>query len=321
MQKNINFVILNNLHAIIRFYNEQPNIIYTASDTLHKNEALLAFINELIPVVQQQKHPVHEYFSLAHQVYQIHFIPEDISGQQHILVVIQLTERLEASLEDEQFIDHIRLFFHKGAHDMKNLLNNVQMLLGKNMIEKSQHYLTELKTHYLQQIDLFYKALDQLVKMETPAESAVKTLRFETMATQVEATFRPNNQHFTLETDFQQCPAIRYRQDYLSNMMTALFDNAIQYQTEDRQLIIKMSTRKTSGYVLFSIEDNGEGLDISRHKDKLFQPFQRFSKKSKGQGIGLHLVKVAVEKNGGKVNLESSLHHGTKVTLFLKEYL
>lgn len=317
----MNGTILNNLYAIFRFYNKQRAIVYTASDDLYQNDALLALIDALIPAVKQHGAPIQEYFSLAHQFYQIHLIPEDKEDQQQILVVIQLTERLEANAEDKQFLDHVRLFFHKGAHDMKNLLNNVQMLLRKNMLEKAQHYLAELQTHYLQQIDLFYKALDQLVEMEKPAEPAVKTLHFEALAIQLQAAYAmPGSRPFALETDFRQCPAIWYRQDYLNNMMRALFDNAVKYQAADRQLVIRMHTKKTEAYTIFSIEDNGEGLDTLRYKDKLFKPFQRFSQKSNGQGIGLHLVKIAVEKNGGKIKLESELHHGTTVTLFLKEY-
>lgn len=76
----------------------------------------------------------------------------------------------------------------------------------------------------------------------------------------------------------------------------------------------------TKEHVIFDMEDNGEGFDAVRHKDKLFQPFQRFSQKGNGQGIGLHLTKVTVERNGGEITVDSTPNQGTRVTLFLKEY-
>ena len=37
-------------------------------------------------------------------------------------------------------------------------------------------------------------------------------------------------------------------------------------------------------------------------------------------GLGLHIVETMVQRNGGRIEIESELDKGTKITLYLKEY-
>jgi chemotaxis family two-component system sensor kinase Cph1 len=68
---------------------------------------------------------------------------------------------------------------------------------------------------------------------------------------------------------------------------------------------------KTSDVWLFSVEDNGIGMD-PKHKDKLFNIFQRLhGSEYKGIGIGLSLCKRIVERHGGRIWFESKVGKGT----------
>ncbi len=315
---------MNNLYAIFRYSNGQRSIVYNTSDNLYQNQSLLLFIDIFISELPQHTSPVKKCLSTNHQFYQVHFIPEEApdSDRLQILVVVQLTEKLDASLKDQRFLDSIRLFFHKGTHDMKNLLNNMQLLFKENMISQAQHYLDELKTHYLPQIEAFYEALNQLIDIEKPAEPVVETIYFAPLVDYIRQHYpMPDHLSVNIETNFTQCPAITYRHDYLTSMVVALFDNAIRYRVADKALIIKIRTKETKEYTIFTIQDNGEGVDLSRYGHKIFEPFQRFSQQSVGQGLGLHLVKIAVEKNGGKITLDSNSQQGITATLFLKKYV
>ena len=66
--------------------------------------------------------------------------------------------------------------------------------------------------------------------------------------------------------------------------------------------------------------DNGIGIE----KDKLariFEMFYRATEQSDGSGIGLYIVKNAVEKLGGSISVESKIGSGTIFTILLPNRL
>ena len=66
------------------------------------------------------------------------------------------------------------------------------------------------------------------------------------------------------------------------------------------------------------ITDNGTGIDAEYH-DKIFDMFFRGTELSKGTGLGLYIVKKAVEKLQGKIEIQSEKRKGTTFTVYLPD--
>lgn len=321
--------ILNDICTIIRYRPGQSQILYALPNNklnaeYNSNQSLLNFIETHIEQAFISQQPFCKQYSTQEQFFIVQFIPEkeEDASMQHVLVTVQVTEKLSLDKQDiASFTAGLKLFFRKGAHDMKNLFSNVAILLHGNFIEKARSYLADLQDYYLKQIDDFYDALDTYVNTEKPSAPQIKVIDVQALVTDIVSQYQSLfNENTTLETDFQSCPHITYREDYLHSMLKSLADNAIRYRAEGRNLMIRMRTEKKGDKIIFLIEDNGIGIDMHHYKDKLFVPFQRFTRQSNGQGISLHLIKVMVEKNGGNIELESVLHQGTTVKLLLQEY-
>ena len=92
-----------------------------------------------------------------------------------------------------------------------------------------------------------------------------------------------------------------------------IVSNAIKYSLDGGK--ISISANKINENMKITIQDDGIGMS-SEKQNKLFSPhIQSLSKAmedSKGAGIGLLLVKGFLEKNGGKIWVESTLGKGTK---------
>ena len=100
--------------------------------------------------------------------------------------------------------------------------------------------------------------------------------------------------------------------DYLRRILTNLVINAVQAMPKGGKLTIRAS--QEDGKVLLSVEDTGLGIpeDV---KPNLFKPL--FTTKSKGQGLGLAVVKRLVEAQDGTIRFESQEGKGTKFTVEL----
>ena len=101
--------------------------------------------------------------------------------------------------------------------------------------------------------------------------------------------------------------------DDFSMMVRNLLRNACNYSEQNEKIIINLLIDNSE--VILSVLDKGRGISISDQK-RIFERFYRVDKgRSRalgGTGIGLSLVKHAVERNNGDIQLESKLGEGSK---------
>jgi signal transduction histidine kinase len=94
-------------------------------------------------------------------------------------------------------------------------------------------------------------------------------------------------------------PPVRYDRDALLQVLFNLVDNAIKYARDADQRLISLECRQRDGGVVVLVRDRGPGV-APRHLAKLFEPFFRgeteLTRRTKGTGIGLALVKGLVER-------------------------
>ena len=97
-------------------------------------------------------------------------------------------------------------------------------------------------------------------------------------------------------------------------VMTNLLTNAVKYKDNSRQLKIEINAIKDEDKIVFSVKDNGIGIDEEFH-EKIFNKFIRVSVsedgKVTGTGLGLSICKGIVEAHKGKIWVESKKGEGS----------
>ena len=89
-----------------------------------------------------------------------------------------------------------------------------------------------------------------------------------------------------------------------------LIGNAIKYKSKKRPKIHVCAGKNDNGEWIFSVKDNGIGID-PRYAEKIFGMFNRLnSRKYDGSGIGLALCRKVVDRLGGRIWVESKPGHG-----------
>jgi signal transduction histidine kinase len=97
----------------------------------------------------------------------------------------------------------------------------------------------------------------------------------------------------------------------LAQALRNLIDNALKFTTGVKQPAIAIGGSQTEKTQLLWIRDNGVGFDMRFH-DRIFEIFQRLHREEDypGTGIGLAIVKKALERMGGRAWAESAPGNG-----------
>ena len=115
-------------------------------------------------------------------------------------------------------------------------------------------------------------------------------------------------------------PPVRYDRDALVQVVFNLVDNALKYARSARDKEILLSCWRRRDGVALAVADRGPGVP-RRHLKKIFEPFYRgedeLTRRSKGTGIGLALVRGLVEQMGGAVSGRNLSGGGFEVEVFL----
>ncbi|MEI6020586.1 MAG: PAS domain S-box protein [Bacteroidota bacterium] len=98
---------------------------------------------------------------------------------------------------------------------------------------------------------------------------------------------------------------------YLTSIFYNLISNSIKYKKPEYDLIAHVSGKIINDEYVLKFKDNGIGIDLNAHGDKLFGLYKRFHPHIDGKGMGLYLVKNQVELLGGRISVESAVNLGT----------
>jgi signal transduction histidine kinase len=93
-----------------------------------------------------------------------------------------------------------------------------------------------------------------------------------------------------------------------------LIENAISF-CGSRNPLIWLSAYKEGGEVVIIVEDNGQGIE-GEYVSRVFDMYFRGNERSKGNGLGLYIVKKTADKIKARLKLDSVVGKGTKISIF-----
>lgn len=126
---------------------------------------------------------------------------------------------------------------------------------------------------------------------------------------------KENNAIITYDT----LPVVNGNKQLLIQLFQNLIGNAIKYRSQDDPQI-HISALKEKDQYLFSVNDNGIGMD-SEHINRIFTIFQRLHRNDEyeGTGIGLAIAQKIVYQHGGQIWAESELGNGSTFYFTISE--
>lgn len=68
---------------------------------------------------------------------------------------------------------------------------------------------------------------------------------------------------------------------------------------------------------MLNFQDNGLGIDLEKHGEKLFGMYKTFHQHPDSRGVGLFITRNQVESMGGKIEVSSTVNVGTTFSIHL----
>ncbi len=211
------------------------------------------------------------------------------------------------------------------AHDLRGPIGNMFLTLDILDSVKEQKdremILANLRKMVIQQ-EKIIEGLSEIVQVETFEKARYMKINLQKITDEIINEFQNTLEKLDARIicDFNDLPVIVHVESFVFSILKNLISNAIKYRSEDRPPKIEIKSKRQDNYALIEIKDNGSGIDLKRYSKNLFQPFQRFSSKEEGTGIGLYIVKNLIEGNDGKIKVKSQPGTGTTFFCYFKEF-
>jgi signal transduction histidine kinase len=228
----------------------------------------------------------------------------------------------ERTLELAKANQELERFSYSVSHDLRAPLRAMQSFAT---ILK-QDFASELSPEgidYLERIDRAALRLDRLTNdilcysRVTATKLPLEPVDLSALMSDVISTF-PNLSKAHLVVD--PLPAVIGQKSYLTQCFSNLIANAIKFVPADRKPRLKIWCETKNRVTRIWFEDNGIGI-ADQHRTRIFEIFERLNPHQgfEGTGIGLAIVRAAVERMSGSVGFESELGKGSRFWIELAQ--
>ncbi|MEO7547080.1 MAG: ATP-binding protein [Ramlibacter sp.] len=235
----------------------------------------------------------------------------------HTVFVRDVTEKRQARLELLRSNRDLQQFAFVASHDLRSPLRSIKGYLdllqsrhgpalevkGQDLVRRASGAVNQLDM--LTNDLLSFARLDARPEMEAAVDCRAVVTRCLDL---LEEDIAQKHAHVTLHP----LPTVRADPGQLQQLWQNLLGNALTYSGE-RSPVIVLDARRGQREWVFSVEDNGIGIE-RQHRAKIFEIFQRLHSQQEyaGSGIGLSICQRIVERHGGRIWVESEPGQGSR---------
>ncbi len=237
------------------------------------------------------------------------------------LVLQSETEILNKNSELTKINAELDRFVYSVSHDLRAPLSSISGLIQlaerSSDLKETEQYLNLMKgrivrlEQFIRDIINFSRNVRSEVRLEPVALRELARETFDALK------FISGADAMSIQNELPESLVLITDKTRLQIVLFNLISNSIQYRDQYKDpCYIRFSSTESGDRLILQIDDNGIGIDQAHH-GSVFNMFYRASENSKGSGLGLYIVKEAMEKLGGVIALQSVLGEGTRFTLEL----
>jgi signal transduction histidine kinase len=203
------------------------------------------------------------------------------------------------------------------GHDVKSPLSTISTLTtwlceeyGDTMDSEARAYVACLQKA-VQRIDTLVTAVQEYARLGSAQRRPSAQVDCSEALAWVMASLQPEIRASAAVVTFSPLPVVCMNGNDLEQVLHHLVLNAVRYGRPGVPPKVHVSAERTGKDWVFSVSDNGAGVDV-KDPETLFEPLGRMhSSDSSGAGLGLAICRRIVELYGGRIWLKSILAEGS----------
>lgn len=213
---------------------------------------------------------------------------------------------------------------YKTSHDLRSPLSSILGLVNLAHLDKNPenlgHYLVKIEGR-IKKLDEFINSMVTYARVNRGEMTTADVDLYEVVKSTVrELEYLENFNAIRVEIDVVNDGKKLIRNDpFLVNIIIGnIISNAYKYYNPEVSSFLRITIDVSPSHAVMEFSDNGIGIR-KEHHDKVFDMFYRATDRSKGSGLGMYIVKQAIEKVNGSITMRSTYGEGTMMRIVLPD--
>lgn len=282
---------------------QKEKIQMQALELTNANKALQQLNNELLEKTEEIEAQSEELRNTNEMIIEIN---RDLDS-----IVTKRTAQLNEAYKE------LDTFFYRSSHDFRRPLTTFMGLAEVAKVTLKDQNALEL----FAKVNETARSLDKmLIKLQSISDVGAQQLVFkEVLIREIFLSVCDTFQDEIHKRGFRVLCEVNMNSAFVSYpamiriILENMLENSIQFSILSNPFVQLTATQEEDNCVMV-IEDNGQGIP-QEYREKIFEMYFRASDKSKGNGLGLYIVKKAVEKLGGGIVIDPSVNIGSRFTI------
>jgi PAS domain S-box-containing protein len=266
-------------------------MLYNLIDDGNSIESKIDILDLLIKMVQEKSERI--YSESQVKELNVELLDTNIQLRQYSFIV---SHNLRAPIAN--ILGCLNIFNETDPNDPKN----IKLLNGLKVSANS--------------VDGILQDLNKILNIKENVSKQYEFISFEKTLDLVLDSIRKDmmDVDFDLLSDFSKLEGLRSFRPYLVSIFQNILSNSFKYREPSRKLIVSISSFMDGDKSIIKFSDNGRGIDLEKHGNRIFKLYSRFHADVAGTGIGLNMVKEQARVMGGSIHIESKIDEGTTFT-------
>ncbi|SKB32206.1 PAS domain-containing sensor histidine kinase [Maribacter arcticus] len=281
---------------------------------------------------QLEKRYFHKDGHLVHVLLGVTVV-KDLDGNpiHSIAQILDITDRIESEKKLQSLVevtksqnDSLMNFAHIVSHNLRSHSTNMTMLtkfLSQEEDKKELKNINRMISDAAESLSETITHLNDVVQVKT---GALENLQSTSVLNTIEHIKKSiggllEEHDAIIKIDIEKSHFVNAVPAYLESIFLNILTNALKYSSLDRTPVIEIKSKLKKETVLITFKDNGQGIDLKRHGNKIFGMYKTFHKHKDAKGIGLFITKNQIEAMSGSIKIESVIDEGTTIFIELKQ--
>jgi PAS domain S-box-containing protein len=228
-----------------------------------------------------------------------------------------MADLLQRNKDHEHFT---RIISHDLRAPVSNIISLTALINDGNLKEGEKEFMMNALNTSAKKLDEVIIDLNHILSTEKQLDEKKEQVHFSELVSNIQESIGNilKKEQANFKIDFSQVDEMLTIKSYLYSIFYNLISNSIKYKKPTVPLNITVESNLVDKKVILTFKDNGLGIDLKKSGRHIFELYKRFhTDKAEGKGMGLYMVKVQVEKLGGKISVKSKVNQGTEFKIVL----